>query len=414
MATDARVQPGAWAAVGFLWFVAFFNYAARLMLTTMHQSILESFPITDAQFGLLTSLFLWTYGLCSPLAGFLSDRFSRSRVITLSLFSWSMATWLTAYAKNYHQLLALRALMGASEACYMPAALALITDYHRGSTRSLAVGIHMTGLVIGGALGGLGGWLAELRTWHFAFSLVGVVGVVYSGALVLGLRDASREDIEENGGDNGADRVGFARALASLFNRGPYLILLPYVALTATISWTVVGWMPTYLKEHFLLSQGQAGLSATGYFNFAGLLGILISGLWADRWNLTRARGYILVASIGAFAAAPGILLVGKENILAWAVLGLILYGFFVEFYDSTLMPILCQIVDSRYRATGFGVINLIATTFGGLGLYFTGVIRDLRFDTGRIFVLAAIGQFGCGALVLLVNPAGRKSSHAK
>ena len=113
--------------------------------------------MTEALFGLLTSSFAWTYGLLSPFAGFLSDRFSRSRVITVSLFLWSVVTWLTGYSSNFHQLLTMRILMGICEACYLPAALALITDHHRGSTRSLAVGVHMSGIFIGCSLAGIGG-----------------------------------------------------------------------------------------------------------------------------------------------------------------------------------------------------------------------------------------------------------------
>ena len=92
--------------------------------------------MSDAQFGLLTSVFLWVYGLFSPLAGFLADRFSRSRVIFISLLLWSTVTWLTGYSTTFGQLLASRVLMGITEACYIPASLALIVDYHRGTTRS--------------------------------------------------------------------------------------------------------------------------------------------------------------------------------------------------------------------------------------------------------------------------------------
>src|SRR6185369_8408264 len=104
---------------------------------------------------------LWVYGLLSPCAGFLADRYNRSRVIVISLLAWSVLTWLTAHATTFHGLLLTRALMGVSEACYIPAALALIADYHRGGTRSLATGIHMSGIMVGSGLGGLGGWIAE-------------------------------------------------------------------------------------------------------------------------------------------------------------------------------------------------------------------------------------------------------------
>ena len=139
MSVSPPLASRAWLVVGILWVVGCLNYLDRVMITTMRQSLTDAIPMTDAQFGLLTSVFLWIYAVLSPIAGFLADRFNRSRVIIISLFAWSVITWLTAHATTFNQLLLTRALMGVSEACYIPAALALIADYHRGPTRSLAV-----------------------------------------------------------------------------------------------------------------------------------------------------------------------------------------------------------------------------------------------------------------------------------
>lgn len=88
--------------------------------------------------------------------------------------------------------------MGISEACYIPAALALIVDYHRGPTRSLATGLHMSGVYAGAALGGIGGYIAERFSWRAGFSIFGVVGVAYSVVLIFFLRDAQIETSTEN------------------------------------------------------------------------------------------------------------------------------------------------------------------------------------------------------------------------
>ena len=182
----------AWLIVALLWVVGCLNYLDRVMITTMRGSLVEAIPMTEAQFGLLTSVFLWVYGLLSPFAGFLADRYSRSRVVLGSLFVWSAVTWFTGHAQTFEQLLAARALMGISEAAYIPAALALIMDYHRGPTRSLATGVHMSGIMVGAGLGGLGGWLAETHSWSFPFTVFGLVGIAYSVLLALMLRDAPR------------------------------------------------------------------------------------------------------------------------------------------------------------------------------------------------------------------------------
>ena len=179
----------AWVVVGLLWVVACLNYLDRLMLTSMHDSVIADIAMTDAQFGLLTSVFLWVYGALSPLGGFIADRFSRKWVIIGSLGVWSVVTWLTGHVQTFEQMFAARALMGVSEAFYIPAGLALIADMHHGATRSRATGIHMSGVYAGAALGGLGGYVAEHYGWRQGFSWFGLAGITYAVVLFFFLHD---------------------------------------------------------------------------------------------------------------------------------------------------------------------------------------------------------------------------------
>ena len=130
-----------WIVVALLWGVALLNYMDRQMLSTMKDSM--QIDIVELQsaanFGRLMAVFLWIYGLMSPVAGLIADRLC-------SLFVWSAVTYLMGVADTFNQVFWLRALMGISEALYIPAGLSLIADYHTGRSRSLAVGIHMTGL----------------------------------------------------------------------------------------------------------------------------------------------------------------------------------------------------------------------------------------------------------------------------
>jgi MFS family permease len=265
--------PRAWLIVGVLWVVAALNYLDRIMITTMRDSLTQAVPMTDAQFGLLTSVFLWVYGLLSPFAGFLADRFNRSRLIVFSLLVWSLLTWLTGHARSFEELIVVRALMGLSEAAYLPAALALIADYHRGSTRSLATGIHMTGLSVGTGLAGIGGWVAERHGWSAAFDVFGIFGIAYAVGLMFVLRDPPRESgvVASN-----AEQPRLGQALTSLFSSGSFLLLLAFWGLLALAGWAVMGWMPTFFKEQFKLDQGAAGISATSFLAVAMVVGKLV------------------------------------------------------------------------------------------------------------------------------------------
>jgi MFS family permease len=408
-------SPGArgWSVVALLWLVACMDYLTRVMLTTMHTSIVAAIPMTETEFGLLTSSFLWVYGFFSPVAGFLSDRFSRSRVIFCSLLAWSLLTLMTAYARTFGELLAMRALMGMSQACYLPAALALITEYHRGPTRSLAVGVHMTGIMVGSALSGLGGWLADIRSWHYAFSLVGLAGLGYCVAIGCFLRDAPSEGSKPAAepsallaaGDGGLGApVRFGPALSSLFSQGGFILALIFWGALGVISWAITGWMPTLMLERFHLSQGAAGLYTSGYIYAASLAGVLAGGAWADRWSRTRPAARIYVPAIGICIAAPGILLVAQTHVLAWAIAGLVVYGFTRVFSDSNMMPILCLVSDRRYRATGYGVLNCLSCICGGLAIYAGGALRDAKIDLSRVLVYAAGGMVVCAGLLLCVR----------
>ncbi len=398
-------RPGAraWAMVALLWLVAGLDYLTRVMLTTMHGSLVTAVPMSEAQFGLLTSVFLWVYGACSPWAGFMADRFSRSRVIVVSLIVWSLLTLLTGMARTFPELLIMRALMGLSQACYLPAALALITDYHRGPTRSLAVGVHMTGIMFGLGVSGLGGWLAEQHSWHFAFTAVGTVGLAYSVVVWGFLRDAPREHATDRP-EAAAPPVQFGAALTSLFSRGGFIVALIFWGMLGFVTWAITGWMPTLVREHFHLDQGSAGFSTAGYLYAASLLGVLAGGAWADRWSRTRPAARIYVPVIGTCLAAPGVMLAVHAPVLSLALTGLVLYGFTRVFSDSNMMPILCLVSDSRYRATGYGVLNFLSCICGGLAIFAGGAIRDAGVDFSQVLAYSALGMLVCAGSLLLIR----------
>jgi len=410
--TNSQLPPRAWLIVAFLWVVGGLNYLDRIMITTMHDSLVQAIPMTEAQFGLLTAMFLWVYAGISPLAGFLADRFPRSRIITASLLVWSTVTWLTGQAKTYDQLLVTRALMGISEACFVPAALALVTDYHRGPTRSLATGLYITGGVTGSALGGLGGWLAEHQNrWNYPFQFFGLLGIGVAVLLAFALRDVPPIGDTPSLEKCAPPKTRFGEALVSLFGEGSFILTFVFYGCVAVTTWGVTGWMPTYLSEHFHLGQGRGGLSATGYFNGSMAVGLIIGGAWADRWSRTRERARILVPMIGLLLSLPGLLLAANSSVLAVALAGLILFGLTRSFTDANIMPIVCLVANPRYRATGFGILNFFANAAGGLTVYAGGALRDAHIDVSDVFRGSAVMLVVCAALLLLVKPRAATSA---
>jgi MFS family permease len=398
----AKIGSKEWIIVYLLCLVGLLNYLDRTMISTMRSSIMEKISMSNADFGMLTSIFLWSYGLFSPIGGFLADRFQRSRIIIISTCIWSIVTWLTSYVSNFETLLITRVLMGISEACYLPAALALITDYHGNKTRSLAIGIHMTGIIAGQSLGFLGGWLAELHTWNYAFYLFGILGVLYAVILAFVLKDkplpqeSSQPLLIEK-------KIDFFQALKALMTKRNFNILLAFWCFLGIVGWLIMGWLPTYYQEHFHLSQGKAGLYATGYLYPFSMIGVVVGGLLADRWNQTNKKARILIPIIGLLIAIPGILLAVQTKFIEIAILGFIIYAFTKVFSDANLMPILCTIIDTKYRATAYGILNLFACIVGGLGIYAGGILRDSQVDLNHIFIFAAFIMVVCILLLIIL-----------
>ncbi|TZF81880.1 MFS transporter [Pedobacter sp. BS3] len=382
-----------WVIVGALWVIAFLNYLDRILITSMRDPIVADFSLTDAQFGLLTSVFLWSYGILSPFGGFLADKFSRKNVIIFSVFVWSLVTLCTGFTHTFQQMLITRVLMGVSEACYIPAALALITDYHRGRTRSLATGLHMSGLYTGLAVGGIGGYIAELWGWRYGFHVFGIVGIFYSFVLLFLLKDYDPSHSKENvtRAETALPAISLPQSFKVFFSERSFYILLIYFSVLGMVNWLVYGWLPTFFREHFHLGLGEAGITATSYIQVGSFIGVIAGGIIADRWARSNIRGRLYVLIIGFTLGAPFLFLMASTQVFIIAIIAMLIFGLARGFNDANLMPVLRQMVDERYIATGYGFLNFLSTIIGGLMVYIGGALQDAQIGLAIIYQAAAV-----------------------
>ncbi|WP_367874040.1 MFS transporter [Luteolibacter sp. Populi] len=397
----------AWLVVALLVPVALLNYLDRQMLATMKTSVMEDIPgiALEANWGKILAWFKWTYAILSPVGGYLADRFSRRHVIAGSLFAWSAITWLTGHVTTYEQLLATRAIMGISEAFYIPAALALIADYHRGPTRSKAVGFHQMGIYCGVILGGFSGYAADSahHGWRWAFDVCGLVGLAYAVPLFFLLKNPPRD-----GAGVAASKTSPFAALGELLSNRSFLLLVAYFTLPALAGWVVRDWMPAILKAEFKIGQGKAGVSAALYWQSAAIVGALAGGFLADRWMKRSQRGRIWVSAIGMALIVPAMFGVGyspQTGHLEVAIAFLILFGLGWGFFDCNNMPILCQVARPELRATGYGIMNLVSISCGGFADYGFGALRDRGVPIFGIFSVFAATAILSVILVLLIRP---------
>lgn len=380
--TNSKTYP--WIVVGLLWVVALLNYMDRQMLSTMRPTM--QVDITELQsaanFGYLMAIFLWIYGFMSPVSGIIADRFNRKWIIAGSLLVWSGVTYAMGFATTFNQLYWLRAVMGVSEALYIPAGLSLIADYHTSKTRSLAVGIHMTGLYMGQALGGFGATIATVFSWHATFQFFGLIGILYSLILIFLLR-------EKKGGDEITETIiplspakpSLFKGLALLFSNISFWIILFYFAVPSLPGWAVKNWLPTLFSENLNIDMSMAGPISTITIAASSFIGVIVGGILSDRWVQKNIRGRIYTSAIGLGLTIPALLLIGTGHSLFNIVGAAFCFGLGYGMFDANNMPILCQFVPSQQRATAYGMMNMVGVFSGA---YITNLLGKSA-DAGQL-----------------------------
>lgn len=392
-----------WVVVGLLWLVALLNYMDRQMLATMRPSMETDIPelVSGENFGRLMAIFLWIYALMSPISGIIADKLNRKWLIVGSLFVWSAVTYAMGYATTYNQVYWLRALMGVSEALYIPAGLSLIADYHQQKTRSLAIGIHMTGLYVGSALGGFGATIAAAYSWHTTFHYFGIIGVFYAFILVFFLREKKVVEIKTVDSDlmQIKEKSSLFKGMALLFTNISFWVILFYFAIISLPGWATKNWLPTLFSENLGIPMEEAGPLATIAISFSSLVGVIFGGILSDKWVQKNIKGRVYTSAIGLSLTIPALLLIGFGHSLFNVVGAALCFGIGYGMFDANNMPIICQFVSSKHRATAYGVLNMTGVGCGALVTSLLGKSSDSG-TLGSGFALMA----GVVAIALVVQ----------
>lgn len=396
-----------WLVVALLWVVALLNYMDRQMLSTMQDAM--KFDIVELQkaeaFGALMAVFLWIYGIVSPFAGVVADRVSRKKLVVGSLFVWSAVTYLMGYASDFTQLYWLRALMGVSEALYIPSALSLIADWHEGKSRSLAIGIHMTGLYVGQAVGGFGATIAATFSWHSTFYWFGIIGIAYSVVLALLLHDKPKAVDAVAASPDPATlmkKESLWRGLSVVLSTWAFWVILIYFAVPSLPGWATKNWLPTLFEKNLGLDMALAGPMSTITIAASSFVGVLLGGVMSDKWVLRNIRGRIYTSAIGLGMTIPALVLLGFGHSVVAVVGAGMLFGIGFGMFDANNMPILCQIISAKYRATAYGVMNMVGVFAGAavthlLGKWTDGGNLGMGFAVlGGIVIVALVLQLAC------------------
>lgn len=382
-----------WIVVGLLWVVALLNYMDRQMLSTMQEAMkADIVELNKAEaFGALMAVFLWIYCFMSPVAGIITDKLNRKWLVVGSLFVWSAVTFLMGYAETFNQLYWLRAFMGISEALYIPSALSLIADWHKDSTRSLAIGIHMTGLYTGQAIGGFGATVAAAFSWQQTFHGFGMVGIIYALILVLFLHENPTHEapVVKHQGE-GEKKPNLLGGLAVVLSNMAFWIILLYFAVPSLPGWATKNWLPTLFHDNLNMDMSVAGPLSTITIAASSFVGVIAGGILSDRWVLKNIRGRIYTSAIGLGMTIPSLLLLGLGHDVVSLVCAGLLFGIGYGMFDANNMPILCQFISAKHRGTAYGIMNMVGVCAGAAVTQVLGSWTD-QGSLGTGFALMSI-----------------------
>lgn len=363
-----------WYVMALLFGAAALNYGDRTAVTAVFPLLRRDLGMSDLALAATGTLFLWSYAVVSPLAGFLGDRVSRARLLSFGLAAWSLVMLLSSLAANATQLLALRVVLGVAEAAYIPAATALIADHHGSDTRAKAIGIHLAGFSFGMVAGGwLAGYLGDLVGWRPSFAILGAAGLGLSVLCLLTLRDAAPIP----GAGTAGPAPSFWATLRDLLRVPSFVVLTVELVLSGTANWVFINWLPLFFKETFSLSLAMAGLHGTLWIQGGRISGTVLGGLPSDRLARRNPRHRMLLMATLYLAAAPILLTFQATNSFLAVTAAIFFYNLLVGMGYVNAQPLLCEFLPVRVRSTAIGIMNMSSCIVGGAGVLLAGALKS-------------------------------------
>ena len=276
------------------------NYIDRSVLFAVQDLVKAEFPRSDLAFGLLTTVFFIFYMCAAPFMGPLSVRFSRKRVIVVGALVWSVATLLTAFTKNFNELLIRHTLVGIGEASFVILSPTLVADMFPVEKRGRVMGVFYLAIPVGTALGYLlGGFLGPKYGWRAPFYVGAAPGVVLALLLLLipepplGQFDPPESKAPERD------------TLKSLLHNPAFLTATLGMAMMTFALGGLQVWMPTFLHRVHGYSLGKASLIFGLSTLVNGLFASLAGGWISDRLLRRTKSAHYLVSAVSLGLGIP-------------------------------------------------------------------------------------------------------------
>jgi len=382
-----------WEILLLLWIAFFLNQADRQIFNVLLTSIQADLHLTDAQMGLIATIFNFAFALLVPISGLLGDRMSRSKILVFSILLWSGATMMTGFSGGILMFIVFRSLAtSVGEAAFGPAYISTLADYHT-DTRALAMSIHQTSYYVGVIVSSiLATYIAGLFGWRVAFLMFGSVGVVHGIVMWMRMRDkSSASKPAENAPVCAAEKISVWDSISIIFRVPTAVILMFGFCGLIFVLTGYLTWMPAHLELGFAMSKETAAFNATFYTHIAAFVGVILAGRMSDILARKKPEYRILMQSVGMLAAAPFIVMMGSCSAETLVIVGLAGFGFLRAFFDANTYPVLYDVIPEKYRASASGIMLMLGFGFGSLAAVALGILKPVIGLSAGISLLAAV-----------------------
>jgi MFS family permease len=393
--------------------------------------IKHAFGVGDTAIGVLFSAFILVNGIVTLPAGYLADRWNRTRAMAYVIVVWSLISAVGGLvpASAFGVLVLVRATLGFGQAVTDPSGSSVIADFYgterRGKAFSIQQCLSYVGLGLGLAIGGALGPLFGGQGWRVAFFVSLLPGLVVA-YLCWKLPEPSRGTADRAHVTN---REGMEMAAASppLFPHGVRRFLADMVAglhqdvrtilAIPTMRYALVGvstvlfvvtavatWMPNFYQNQLHLSQQAANGAFGALAILGGIPGTLIGGRMADRW-VNRFLGARVVIPAACISVSATCFLISFIPLPFAAVFVAQLLGFMAATASvPALRAGLSDAAPAHLRGTGFGAFNLASVVFGAAAApIITSAVAEQFGNNFRtaFLILMPIAFLGAACLML-------------
>ena len=332
------------------------NYVDRYILVALSPTIKQDLSLSDTQVGFLTTAFMLSYFLISPVFGWLGERYRRYPVMSTGIGLWSIATAASGFTRSFSSLLYCRFSVGVGEAAYGSISPSVISDLYPKSKSGKVFALFFMAIPVGSALGYvMGGILEKFIGWRAAFWVAGIPGILLAVALLF-FREPKRGQMEAVQIDENSRILGLREIYYKLFINNNYVLtVLGYCAYTFVLG-GVAAWIPHYMHRTLQIENASGNMIFGAVTVAAGLLGTILGGAWADAWAKKGTDAYLKLSGLSVLAAIPIYFFVLQATTLPVFVFWVFLLEFLLFLSTSPINAQIVNCVPPNMRATAGAV----------------------------------------------------------